>query len=215
MMRFQKTPRFNGSESWALGLLRRSGRKSASGPAAPPFLDGSISKLGSQYVRGAARQELPHGRNPGSGGRRKRQRSKDVMNALSQIAIKFRDQGRRIACHGQAARHAARKKLPPHPLDALKAYSAAWKHQTHGSRSPSRPCLCSNRAIQIDPKFAAAHASLGFVVWPSGTECTLSAESNKKAYELRDRASDREKFFIAATYETQLTGDLEKSSADL
>jgi hypothetical protein len=34
-------------------------------------------------------------------------------------------------------------------------------------------------------------------------EPALAAENNSKAYELRDHASDREKFFIAATYETQ------------
>ncbi len=38
-----------------------------------------------------------------------------------------------------------------------------------------------------------------------------SAESNRKAYELRDRASDREKFFITATYELQVTGNLERA----
>ena len=37
------------------------------------------------------------------------------------------------------------------------------------------------------------------------------AENIRKAYELRDRASDREKFFIAATYETRVTGNLEKA----
>ena len=66
------------------------------------------------------------------------------------------------------------------------------------------------RAIEIDPKFAMAYASLGFTYGLLG-EPALSAESNKKAYELRDRASDREKFFITATYELQVTGNLEKA----
>ena len=55
-----------------------------------------------------------------------------------------------------------------------------------------------------------AYASLGFTYGLLG-QPALSAENNKKAYELRDRASDREKFYIAATYETQVTGDLEKA----
>ena len=66
------------------------------------------------------------------------------------------------------------------------------------------------RAIEIDPKFAMAHASLGFTYGLLG-EPALSAESNSKAYQLRDRASDREKFFIAATYDLQVTGNLEKA----
>ncbi len=55
-----------------------------------------------------------------------------------------------------------------------------------------------------------AYASLGFTYGLLG-QPALSAESNKKAYELRDRASDREKFFITATYELQVTGNLEKA----
>jgi eukaryotic-like serine/threonine-protein kinase len=42
-------------------------------------------------------------------------------------------------------------------------------------------------------------------------ESGLSAESTTKAYQLRDHASDREKFFIAASYELHVTGNLEKA----
>ncbi len=62
-------------------------------------------------------------------------------------------------------------------------------------------------AIEKDPQFAMAYASLGFTYGLLG-QPALSAESNTKAYELRDRASDREKFFISATYDLQVTGNL-------
>jgi tetratricopeptide (TPR) repeat protein len=55
-----------------------------------------------------------------------------------------------------------------------------------------------------------AYASLGLTYGFLG-ELALSAESTRKAYELRDRASDREKFFITATYDLQVTGNLEKA----
>jgi tetratricopeptide (TPR) repeat protein len=55
-----------------------------------------------------------------------------------------------------------------------------------------------------------AHASLGRGYDDIG-ESALSAESTSKAYQLRDRASDREKFFITASYDTQVTGNLEKA----
>ena len=60
-------------------------------------------------------------------------------------------------------------------------------HRTHGHSRPRRP----------------PRAPVG--------EPALSAESTRKAYELRDRASDREKFFIAAAYDLQVTGNLEKA----
>ena len=66
------------------------------------------------------------------------------------------------------------------------------------------------RAIEIDPKFAMAHASLGFIYGLMG-QLALSEESNRRAYELRDRVSDRERFFITASYELLVTGNLEKA----
>jgi tetratricopeptide (TPR) repeat protein len=42
-------------------------------------------------------------------------------------------------------------------------------------------------------------------------ETELSAESVRKAYGLRDRASDREKFFITFHYDRQITGNLERA----
>ncbi len=69
---------------------------------------------------------------------------------------------------------------------------------------------CYKRAIEIDPKFAMAYASLGFTYGLMG-EFALSVENNSTAYQLRDRASDREKFYIAATYDLYVTGNLEKA----
>ena len=65
-------------------------------------------------------------------------------------------------------------------------------------------------AIEIDPKFAMAYAALGRMYGDIG-ESNLSAESTSKAYQLRDRASDQEKFFISASYDMQVTGNLTKA----
>ena len=65
-------------------------------------------------------------------------------------------------------------------------------------------------AVEIDPKFAMSYAMLGRVNGSIG-ENVLSAESTAKAYELRDRASDKEKFFISASYDRQVTGNLQKA----
>ena len=66
------------------------------------------------------------------------------------------------------------------------------------------------RAVEIDPKFAMAYAHLGLSYSASG-ESVLSAESTTKAWQLRDRVSDRERFFIDFTYDRQVTGNLEKA----
>jgi tetratricopeptide (TPR) repeat protein len=66
------------------------------------------------------------------------------------------------------------------------------------------------RAVEIDPEFAMAHAYLGLLYSTNG-ESVLSAESTTRAWQLRDRASDREKFFIDFTYDRHVTGNLERA----
>src|SRR5947207_3013263 len=66
------------------------------------------------------------------------------------------------------------------------------------------------RATEIDPKFAMAYANLGLAYSGIGSS-VLSAESATAAWRLRDRVSDREKFFIDFTYDRQVTGNLEKA----
>ena len=93
-------------------------------------------------------------------------------------------------------------------LEAWKLYSDAWNlgfsEDTGGAVS------LLQRAIQIDPKFAMAYAFLGRIYGDTG-QTALAADSIRKAYELRDRASDPERFFIEFSYETQVTGNLEKA----
>src|SRR3989454_5263958 len=55
-----------------------------------------------------------------------------------------------------------------------------------------------------------AYANLGFA-YGSRQDSALSAESTTRAWQLRDRASDREKFFIDFSYDRQVTGNLEKA----
>jgi tetratricopeptide (TPR) repeat protein len=93
-------------------------------------------------------------------------------------------------------------------LDALKAYSAGRKVLSSTGSAAAVPLF--KRAIEIDPKFAMAHAWLGRMYGDTG-EADLSAASTSTAYQLRDRASDAERFFITASYDTQVTGNLEKA----
>jgi tetratricopeptide (TPR) repeat protein len=67
------------------------------------------------------------------------------------------------------------------------------------------------RAIELDPNFAVAYASLGLVYGNLG-QASLAAENIKKAYDLRDRVSEREKYRISALYYDKVTGELEQAS---
>ena len=58
--------------------------------------------------------------------------------------------------------------------------------------------------------FAMAYAVLGTSYSNLG-ENDLADENTRKAYELRERVSEREKFYIESHYHTFVTGDLEKA----
>src|SRR5262249_32254956 len=94
-------------------------------------------------------------------------------------------------------------------IEALKAYTSALKVLFSANDLPTAVTMF-NHAIELDPKFAMAHAMLGFTYNLVG-ERTLSAASDRTAYDLRLKVGDRERFFITANYDLQVTGNLERA----
>ena len=93
-------------------------------------------------------------------------------------------------------------------LEALKAYSTAMKVSLASGSARAIPFF--RRAVEIDPNFAMAYANLGLAYSGVG-ESVLSAESATKAWQLRERASERERFFITFNYDREVTGNLENA----
>jgi DNA-binding winged helix-turn-helix (wHTH) protein/Tfp pilus assembly protein PilF len=169
-------------------------------------LEGSIAPLGSQYVLGLRAKNCRTGdvldEEQVQAGRKE-----DVLNALSQMASKFRT---RV---GESISTVQRHDTPlaeatTSSLEALEAYSMAWRVHAASGATASLPLF--RRATEIDPRFAMAHASLGRV-YADLDESDLAAESTTRAWQLRDRVSDQEKFFIAANYELLVTGNMEEA----
>ena len=174
--------------------------------ASAAVLDGSIASLGSQYVLTLRAKDCRSGEVLDEE-QVQAARKEDVLNALSQIATKFR---RRV---GESLTTVKKYDVPlaeatTSSLEALKAYSAGWQVSFSSGSAASVPLF--QRAIEIDPNFASAYAGLGRMYGDIG-ESELSARNTGKAYELRDHASDQEKFFISLTYDLQVTGNLEKA----
>jgi serine/threonine protein kinase/tetratricopeptide (TPR) repeat protein len=174
--------------------------------ASAAVLEGSIASLGSLYVLGLRARNCRAG-DVLDEEQAQAARKEDVLNSLSQVASKFRTRvGESLATVEKHDTPLAEATTPS--LEALKAYSTALKVVFSTGQDSAVPLF--KRAIAIDPKFAMAHAMLGLTYSAMG-ESVLSAESTSKAYELRDRASEREKFFIAFTYDRQVTGNQEKA----
>ncbi len=174
--------------------------------ASAMVLDGSIASLGSQYVLGLRAKNC----NTGSildQEQIQAARREDVLNSLSEIVRTLRTRlGESRAKVEQHSTPLADATTPS--LEALKAYSTGTKAITSGNATAAIPSFRS--AVEIDPKFAMAYAALG-LSYSSVGESVLSAESTTRAWQLRDRVSDREKFFIDFTYDRQVTGNLEKA----
>jgi serine/threonine protein kinase/Flp pilus assembly protein TadD len=93
-------------------------------------------------------------------------------------------------------------------LEALQAFSLGQAEHLKTKDEAAIPHL--KRAVELDPNFAMAYATLG-VACINTTRLTEGAEALKKAYELRDRASEREKLYIQAHYYDEVTWDMEKA----
>jgi eukaryotic-like serine/threonine-protein kinase len=96
-------------------------------------------------------------------------------------------------------------------LEALKAYAAADEMRNGGSEAESIPLF--KHAIELDPNFAMAHARLAAIYNNVGEE-DRSVASAKKAFDLRERVSERERFYITDHFYTS-TGDIEKNMETL
>jgi len=167
---------------------------------------GSITSLGSQYVLGLnavncltgdllAQEQVQAAR------------KEDVLKALDQATAKMREKVGEslstIAKYGTPLSQATTASL-----DALKAYSQARNIAISGDITAAIPYY--KRAIELDPKFATAYVGLG-IMYSNLHESGTSNEYIAKAFQLRERASERERLAIEASYYTFVTGDLDKA----
>ena len=169
-------------------------------------LDGSIASLGSQYVLGLKAvncltgDSLAEEQATADGKER-------VLKALGDSATKLRAKLGETLSTVQKFDTPLEQATTP-SLEALQAYSLGRKAMVGGDLAVAAPFF--QRAIHLDPNFAMAYAALGMSYWNLG-ESTLGADNTRKAYELRERVSGMEKFYIESHYYQNATGDLEKA----
>lgn len=168
-------------------------------------IDGSIARIGTEYVLGLHAANCTTGETLDDEQVRAA-REGDVLDAVTRIARNFRSRtGESLATIQQHATPLAEATTPS--LEALKAYSSAGKV---AFSNPQQAILLLQHAIQIDPNFAIAYALQGRIyadIW----ESVLSQQSLKKAYELRQHANDHERLLIEVDYQENVAGDLEKT----
>ncbi len=159
------------------------------------LLAGLIDKLGTSFVLGVeavnavtgdvmAREQV------------EASSKEEVLTALGGAASRLRNKlGESLASIQKFDAPLARATTPS--LEALHAYSLALDNGSVNPRLEAIPHL--RRAIELDPNFALAMALLATVYSNTG-QTALAPEYAKRAYELRDRVSERERFFITYRY---------------
>jgi serine/threonine protein kinase/tetratricopeptide (TPR) repeat protein len=95
-------------------------------------------------------------------------------------------------------------------LEALKSFTLGDAKHSSGDDLGSIPFY--KRAIELDPNFAMACARLG-VVYGNYGQTDLSEQYRKKAFDLKDRTSERERLYITSHYYSD-SGQLEKGISE-
>jgi tetratricopeptide (TPR) repeat protein len=169
------------------------------------MLAGSISGLGNHYVitleainaqtgDAIAREHV------------EAESKEHLLRALGEAATKLREKlGESLASIQKF--DAPIEQATTASLEAFKAFSLGVEQQLKGKYFEAIPHF--KRAGEIDPNFALAYARLASVYNNSG-EAGLAAESSQKAYDLRDRVSERERLFISMSYYSNVTREVEK-----
>ncbi len=168
-------------------------------------IEGSVASLGSQFIlwlraRSCTGEIIGQEQAQALG-------KEDVLKTLTRMAtgIRKRLEGPRVRSGENTA---PLWEATTRSLEALKAYTASRSAVYARGFAAAIPHL--QRAISIDPDFALAHADLGFCYWNTG-QTDLAQESSVRAWQLRDRVTERERFFILFVYDRQVTGNLQKN----
>jgi serine/threonine protein kinase/Flp pilus assembly protein TadD len=166
---------------------------------------GSISKLGGQYVVGVDAVGCSNGDTLAKE-QEEAANKEDVLKALSKAATSMRGK------LGESLASIQKFDVPIEAtttsLEALKAFSMGITTGRTKGDAAAIPFL--KRALELDPNFAVAYAGLG-VSYGNLGQASLSADNIKKAYALRDRVSEHEKYRISSLYYSTVTGELEQA----
>jgi serine/threonine protein kinase/Flp pilus assembly protein TadD len=167
---------------------------------------GSISNLGGQYVIGldaigcSSGDELDNEQEEAA-------TKQDILKALDKVASSLRGKlGESLAT---IQKFDVPLEATTTSLEALKAFSMGAK--TSHTRGNAEALPFFKRALELDPNFARAYVSLG-TAYDNLGQASLAVENFKKAYALRDRVTEREKYLIMSLYYHLVTGELEQAS---
>src|SRR5215469_10752473 len=174
--------------------------------ASVAVLDGSIARIGTQYLLTLRAVNCESGKTLASS-EAKASDENHVLDALGNVSVEIRNK------LGESLSTIQKFDIPLElattpSLEALKAYSSGT--QALRTKGPDAAAPFFKHAVELDPNFAVAYAYLG-VMASSALEPGLSVDYRTKAFELRDRTSEAENYWITAAYHKGVTGNIPKA----
>jgi serine/threonine protein kinase/tetratricopeptide (TPR) repeat protein len=169
------------------------------------MLVGSIAGLGNHYVITLQATNAQTGDAIGQE-QAEAENKEQVLHALGAAAVKLREK------LGESLQSTQKFDAPieqgtTSSLEAFKAFSLGVEQQLKGKYLEAIPFL--KRATDIDPNFALAYGRMASMHY-NNRQYDLAAEASQKAFDLRDRVSERERLYISAGYYDNVTGELDK-----
>jgi serine/threonine protein kinase/tetratricopeptide (TPR) repeat protein len=172
---------------------------------AKAMLTGSIGSLGSHYVITLSASNAQTG-DVLAREETEAESKEQVLKSLDQAASSLR--GKLGESIGSVQKYATPlEQATTSSLDALQAFSLGQAEHQRGEDAKALPYL--KRAVELDPNFAMAHATLG-TVYSNLTQQQLADSYLTKAFDLKERASERERFYISSHYYDIATRDFDK-----
>jgi eukaryotic-like serine/threonine-protein kinase len=169
-------------------------------------IEGSIASLGTQYVLGLRAENCRTG-DILAEEQAQAARKEDVLGALDKTVIRLRRKlGESLSSVQKYATPVEDATTPS--LEALNAYSLGRKVFFQRGNAAGLPYL--QRAVELDPNFAIAYRALAAIYF-NLHQPGRGSENMRQAYELREKISERERFFIESSYYWVGTGELEKA----
>ena len=202
--RVQETLKFMG-KPMDTRITSEVGREICQRDGIKAMLTGSISSLGSQYVLTLEALNASTGDSLAqtqATANSKEEVLKALGGASSQLRMKLGESLASVQKFDMPLEQATTSSL-----EALKAFTLGDGQHNMGEDTGAIPFY--QHAIELDPNFAMAYARLGTCYYNTG-QSELAEQNTQKAFELKDRASERERLYITSHY-YDTRGDIDKT----
>ncbi|HEY5838605.1 MAG TPA: tetratricopeptide repeat protein, partial [Pyrinomonadaceae bacterium] len=195
----EKSPDEPVTRDIALEICRRQGIEAT--------LIGTISSIGSRYVITLDALNAETGDTIASD-QAEAENKEQVLRSLGEAATRLREKlGEKLSSIQKY--DVPIEQVTTSKLEALRYYSVGFQQHSSGRYTAAIPLY--QHAIEVDQKFAIAYARLASC-YNNTKQYEAARAASSKAYEYRDRASEREKLYVEWNYYGAVTGEIDRAA---